>query len=207
MPMSQEALDRKRTRARQWQRDHPGARRESVRRWREKNPEDDKRKQAEWREKNREYLREKERDRLRRIMADPEKHAEFLAKRREQRARLKTEKRRRETDPNYKIKRLLRSRVKAAIKGAATKKYASTMELLGCTVEEVRRHIESLWKPGMTWGNHGQYGWHIDHIRPCASFDLTDPAQQRQCFHWSNLQPLWAEENLRKSSSCQESGC
>jgi hypothetical protein len=51
----------------------------------------------------------------------------------------------------------------------------------------------------MSWGNYGLHGWHVDHIIPCASFDLTDPEQQRQCFHYTNLQPLWAEDNLRKS--------
>ena len=51
----------------------------------------------------------------------------------------------------------------------------------------------------MTWQNYGD-GWHIDHIHPCAAFDLTDPEQQKACFHWSNLQPLWAIDNFRKSS-------
>jgi biotin operon repressor len=100
----------------------------------------------------------------------------------------------------FKLKKILRNRVKAAIKYGATKKYASTMELLGCSVQEVRKHIESLWQPGMSWDNHGLKGWHIDHIKPCASFDLTDPKQQKECFHWTNLQPLWWHENLKKSS-------
>lgn len=72
-------------------------------------------------------------------------------------------------------------------------------ELLGCTVEEVRVHLEKQFKPGMSWENHSFEGWHIDHIRPIASFDLTDPAQQKLAFHYTNLQPLWGKENLEKS--------
>lgn len=52
----------------------------------------------------------------------------------------------------------------------------------------------------MTWANYGKSGWHIDHIKPCASFDLSDPDQQKACFHYSNLQPLWAFDNLSKGA-------
>jgi hypothetical protein len=102
------------------------------------------------------------------------------------------------TDPAFKLVYNLRTRVHLALKG--TRKSARTLELLGCTVEELRAHLESQFKPGMTWGNQGYRGWHIDHIRPCASFDLTDPEQQRACFHYTNLQPLWAEENMQKGA-------
>ena len=67
-------------------------------------------------------------------------------------------------------------------------------ELVGCSVEEVRAHLEAQFSPGMTWDNYGD--WHVDHIRPCASFE--NPADP-ECWHFSNLQPLWAEDNLRKS--------
>jgi len=50
----------------------------------------------------------------------------------------------------------------------------------------------------MTWENHGFDGWHVDHIKPCTSFDLTDLEQQKQCFHYTNLQPLWKKENFEK---------
>jgi len=53
-------------------------------------------------------------------------------------------------------------------------------------------------KPGMTWDNYGYYGWHIDHKVPCSNFDLSKPEEQYKCFHYTNLQPLWAEENLIK---------
>jgi len=59
------------------------------------------------------------------------------------------------------------------------------------------QRLEGLFKPDMTWANYGAE-WHIDHKRPCVSFNLTDPAQQRECFHYTNLQPLWATENLQK---------
>lgn len=64
----------------------------------------------------------------------------------------------------------------------------------------VEVHLESLFKTGMSWENYGPV-WHVDHIKPCALFDLTDPEQQRICFHWTNLQPLFALDNMRKSDS------
>ncbi len=102
------------------------------------------------------------------------------------------------TDATYRLGKVLRGRIAAALKGKAKKSH-STVELLGCSIDEARRRIESMFLPGMTWENHG--AWHIDHIRPCASFDLTDPMQQRECFDISNIQPLWAEDNLRKGTT------
>ena len=97
---------------------------------------------------------------------------------------------------NFRILRSLRMRLRnAIIKGH---KSANTLVLLGCTAEEFKKHIESLWQEGMSWDNYGYYGWHIDHKRPCSSFNLVDPEQQKICFHWTNMQPLWAKENLKK---------
>jgi hypothetical protein len=62
-------------------------------------------------------------------------------------------------------------------------------------------YLESHFKTGMTWENHGKFGWHIDHIIPCASFDLTDLEQQKKCFHYTNFQPLWWRENILKSDN------
>ena len=101
------------------------------------------------------------------------------------------------TDPLYKLIHTLRSRIYNAIRNQYGEKAHSSMELIGCTIQEVRCHIESQFVEGMTWDNHGK--WHIDHIRPCASFNLEDPEEQKKCFHFTNLQPLWAEDNLRKS--------
>lgn len=71
---------------------------------------------------------------------------------------------------------------------------------LGCTIDFLEGHLESLFRAGMTWGNWSRRGWHIDHIRPLSKFDLSDPHQRAVACHWSNLQPLWANENLRKGA-------
>jgi len=102
---------------------------------------------------------------------------------------------RRKNDPDYLMLCRLRGRMSMKIKRGT--KSAHTVELLGCSVPEFRHHLEQQFKPGMTWDNYGK--WHIDHIRPCASFDLSIPEHQRACFNWTNLQPLWAEENHKKS--------
>jgi len=78
------------------------------------------------------------------------------------------------------------------------KKCAKTKQLIGCDVDKLIAHIESQFLTGMSWGNHGTHGWHIDHVLPCASFDMSDPEQQRKCFHYTNLQPLWGPDNIRK---------
>ena len=76
-----------------------------------------------------------------------------------------------------------------------------TIELLGCSIPEFKEYLEKLFKDGMNWDNYGYYGWHVDHILPCAYFDLSDPKQQRLCFHYTNLQPLWSKDNYKKSCS------
>lgn len=100
------------------------------------------------------------------------------------------------SDPKFRLLKSLRVRVRIALKGGA--KSASTIKLLGCTIPEWRAHLEARFRPGMTWENYGSV-WHVDHRKPCSRFDLTDPEQQRACFHFSNTQPLFAKENLEKS--------
>jgi hypothetical protein len=102
------------------------------------------------------------------------------------------------TDQNFWIIRLLRTRLKDTLRRKGKSKSATTLKLTGCTAEELSKHLEEHFLPGMTWANRGT--WHIDHIKPCASFDLTKPAQQRKCFHYSNLQPLWGVDNIRKGA-------
>ena len=101
-------------------------------------------------------------------------------------------------DPLFRLIHNMRTRVNHAIKANSGEKAEKTMELLGCSVQHVRDHLESQFTEGMTWETQGE--WHVDHIRPCASFDLEDPEEQKKCFHWTNLQPLWALDNLRKGA-------
>jgi hypothetical protein len=98
---------------------------------------------------------------------------------------------------SFRITHNLRSRIGSVLKGK--NKSARTMELLGCDFLNFRKHLESKFKPGMNWSNYGR-GWHIDHIHPCSRFDLSKSDEQKKCFHYSNMQPLWAEENLKKSN-------
>jgi len=103
---------------------------------------------------------------------------------------------RRNNNPEFKLLHNLRKRLWDAVKGYT--KSASTMELIGCTIENLQKHLENQFTNGMNWENYGE--WHVDHIIPCASFDLSKEENQRECFNYTNLQPLWAEDNLRKSN-------
>jgi hypothetical protein len=106
-----------------------------------------------------------------------------------------------EHDPLYRLERNLRKRLAMALK--KNSKTGSAIKDLGCSIEEFITHIESLFQDGMSWENYGQYGWHIDHIKPCSSFDLSDPEQQKLCFHYSNQRPLWWIDNLKKGRSVE----
>lgn len=103
---------------------------------------------------------------------------------------------RRKRDMNYKILENLRIRLRAVLKNNI--KTDTTITLIGCSIDILRKHIESNFKFGMMWSNYGRNGWHIDHIIPCASFDLSKPEEQTKCFHYTNLQPLWWRENIIK---------
>lgn len=115
-------------------------------------------------------------------------------------ARHTRHKQREAEDPSYKISRLFRSRVSRAIKEGYGTKSIKVIEMLGCDWDEARTWIESKWVEGMSWDNHSLHGWHIDHIIPVSNFNLADEEQQKICFNYKNLQPLWALDNLIKSN-------
>lgn len=103
-------------------------------------------------------------------------------------------------DPVVKMRFILRCRMAHALKGSL--KAANTSDLIGCSANKMKLHLESKWSPGMSWDNYG-FGhgkWVVDHIKPIAAFDLMDPEQQRAAFHFSNLQPMWWSDNAAKSS-------
>lgn len=101
----------------------------------------------------------------------------------------------RRLNPQYRIANNLRTRINTALRSAGVKRDRSLEALIGCTVLQLMAHLEKKFLPGMSWGARNFW---IDHVKPCAAFDLTDPAQQLECFNWNNLNPLWPIDNMRK---------
>jgi len=116
------------------------------------------------------------------------------------RAGAKWSKKKRQEDPNFRLRMNLRNATKNALKFG--NKGGSAVVSLGCSIEEYRAYLESKFQPGMTWDNYGtgKGKWNIDHIQPLSRFDLSDPEQFNKACHFSNTQPLWAHENFIKSN-------
>jgi hypothetical protein len=173
--------------------------REKNKEYREKNKE----KIKEWREKNKEYLNEYSRIKIKE-WREKNKEKDILARqeyRKNNKEKLKKYineyiKKRMKIDMSFKLSYSIRARVRRALKH--TYKSHKTVDLLGCSIEFLKEYLESKFQKGMTWENYGLYGWHIDHIKPCSKFNLTMESEQKMCFHYTNLQPLWAEDNLKK---------
>lgn len=106
-----------------------------------------------------------------------------------------TKRLRRAADPSERVRNAMSARMWAALKGRTD---GALFSRLGYTSAQLVGHLEARFSPGMAWGNYGD--WHVDHRRPCASFDMTDPEQFADCWELSNLQPLWAADNIRKGA-------
>lgn len=107
-------------------------------------------------------------------------------------------KKRYHNDINFRLKHILRSRIQRAI--VLGSKKTSSSNLLGCNIEEYKQYLEKQFTEGMTWENYGrkEKHWVIDHIIPCSKFDLNQLEEQQKCFHYTNTQPLWWYDNLKK---------
>jgi hypothetical protein len=105
-----------------------------------------------------------------------------------------------ERDVGYKLLSRYRKRLWDALSGRCKPK--KTQELIGCTIEELKIHLQKKFKDDMSWDNYGK--WHLDHIKPCALFDFDNKEDIFKCFHYSNLQPLWAKDNLKKSAKYEK---
>lgn len=108
----------------------------------------------------------------------------------------------RNSNVNSKLARSLRSRLKHALKN--NQKTGSAVSDLGCSISDFKQYLESKFQFGMNWENYGTFGWHIDHIKPLSSFDLTNRLQFLEACHFTNLQPLWASENRQKGGVRQK---
>ena len=104
-------------------------------------------------------------------------------------------------DPVFRLTANLRGRLRMALKNRQVNKRTSVTKLVGCSMDELAQHLESQFQEGMSWDNWTKDGWHIDHIKPIASFD--DP-EDPECWHYTNLRPLWASENLSKGARWDE---
>lgn len=99
-------------------------------------------------------------------------------------------------NPSFRVLKAMRRRMRKALQSKS--KSDLTLKLLGCSALELKAWLSGWFEPGMSWENYGQ--WHIDHNRPCSSFNLSNPLEQEKCFHYLNLRPLWAKDNLIKGA-------
>ena len=133
-----------------------------------------------------------------------EKNKDYIIKNNTERAknnRAKVNKRRNymyKNNPQRRLSELLRTRLGKVISRWSND--GSSIQDIGCSADELKEHIESMFKDGMSWENHGKEGWHIDHIVPLSSFDLTDREQFLAACNYKNIQPLWAKDNLSKGA-------
>lgn len=143
----------------------------------------------------------------RRKLEDPEgykraKHESYMRRRDAHLAYSKAHPRKRHnlpTTPKTRLESNLRNRLKELV-APLSHKSTKIHSLIGCTRTQLHSHLEVQFLPGQTWANYGT-AWHVDHIMPAASYNLEVPEQQRACFHYTNLQPLWDEINMAKSDS------
>lgn len=107
-------------------------------------------------------------------------------------------KRRSASDPAFRMSCALRARLGHAIRRARARKSTNTFALVGCSAAQLLKHLADQFESGMSWANYGT--WEVDHIKACAEFNLIDPDEQRKCFHFSNLRPLWRKENRARAN-------
>jgi hypothetical protein len=194
----------------------PEERRQYMKEYNKKNKEIIKKKQHEKYEKNKEvyaplYIahREKNREKNRIYSIELRKNNTEFIRQRDREYRKKNyehyiERERKKFNKyfneniNFKLAQNYRNRLRDVLRKYNTKKTKYSVDYLGCSIEELKQYLESKFKIGMSWSNHNQKGWHIDHIKPCCTFDLTKEEERIRCFHYNNLQPLWASDNLSK---------
>lgn len=155
-----------------------------IKKWREKNKDEIKLKTAKYYIENKDVI-------SKRIKTYVENNKDIVRYRRNKYERRKTK-----DDIQFRIGKNLRRRLRNSLH--IKTKSGSAVRDLGCSIDELKSYLESKFQPGMTWDNYGYHGWHIDHIKPLASFDLTDRNQLLNACHYTNLQPLWAKDNLKK---------
>jgi thiol-disulfide isomerase/thioredoxin len=206
--------------ARKWRLANPEKHKACYKNWADKNKEHLKAKRIKFYAENKEDQNRKSRERFKKLKeTDPERYERFLKKRREEyykkykpkvlayakeyakknkKVILEKYLKKLKTNPQFSMAHKLRGRLNKLVRKEI--KTSSVLKLLGCPLPEFLDYFKSKFTRGMSWKKFLAGEIHIDHIRPCASFDLTKELEQRKCFHYSNLQPLWAKDNLSKGA-------
>ncbi len=104
-------------------------------------------------------------------------------------------------DTAGKVRQALSGRIRDALRRKGVVKTFTTLRYIGCTTACLRNHLQSQFTEGMSWSDYGVFGWHVDHIIPCAAFDLTREDHQMVCFNYRNLRPLWHHDNNKKGDA------
>lgn len=169
--------------SRKWRNKNPEKARQSDMRWKKENSEQHRDNSRRWREENPERVLEN----LRRWRKENPERYRYNARRWQHQQRIL---------PEYRILCYMRNRLCALLKRG---KSEATVDLLGCNIGELKSWLSGWFEPGMTWENYGPV-WHVDHHFPCDSFDLSRLDDQRRCFHYLNLRPLFAPKNLSKGA-------
>lgn len=173
-----------------------------------RNYESNRKNQTIYQQENKEKINEKARARYKKIIENEETKTEYKNKVKKQKKkykdkiskrRIEQKRERTKTDIQFRISSNLRSSFRGAIKRGY--KNSSVLKLLGCSVLDFKKYIESLWLPGMSWENwgKGEGKWNLDHIIPCVAFDLRYKSQQEKCYYYTNLRPLWEIDNICKN--------
>jgi hypothetical protein len=176
------------------------------REYRSKNKESIKQTIKNWTIKNKDHIKQqkkeynsrpevKERNRIKqkeRWLKNPDKYRQYQNQ---------WTKNQRKTNPHYKMRHRLQSRIRIALIEGKGTKFCPTMEITGISLAELKIHIENQFTEGMTWEKFLNSEIEIDHIKPCCAFDLSKEEEQKKCFHYTNLRPMWAEDNKNKIAS------
>lgn len=175
---------------------------EYTRQWRKDNKEKVKENNKIYKEQNKDRIKKHNANKPKRKIVYTEKKKEYAKKYsiRNRERENEYEREHRKNNILYKLASNLRCRIGQVVR--KDNKKGKTLDILGCSSVEFKSYLESLFQPEMSWENwgRGEGKWHIDHIVPCASFDLTDSEQVNKCFHYTNMRPLWEFDNLSKNS-------
>lgn len=176
----QKTKDAQTEKSKQWRANNKDKVKENMKKWLEQNKEHKKQKDKEYRELNKEKYRENQRKWVRENYArmKEENGPEFI---------------------HHKIKTNIGRRIREIL---GQNKSERCLDYVGCSLEELKNHLETTFLDGMTWDNYGE--WHIDHKLPCAAFNMDDPFEQKACFYYKNLQALWARDNIAKKDTYSE---